>query len=55
MLVVFKLHQVAQISWLFSTQTVAGGVVGHVALFHLFRPQVSKVADSAHSVSVVII
>lgn len=28
MLVVFKLHQVAQISWLFSNQTVAGGVVG---------------------------
>lgn len=28
MLVVVKPHQVAQISWLFSNQMVAGGVVG---------------------------
>lgn len=32
MLVVFKLHQVAQISWLYSNQTVAGECLGHVAL-----------------------
>lgn len=38
MLVVLKLHQVAQISWLFSNQTVAGGVVGARGSFPSLSP-----------------
>lgn len=42
MLVVFKLHQVAQISWLSSNQTVAGGVVGARGSFPSFTLKLAK-------------